>query len=77
MRMSRRQRRILIAKLIQFSVNGLMFLGAFTIYGSLGALEVERIGFIQFIVQCIVGIALMVFSRYAHYKIYEEDYENE
>ena len=74
MRMSKRQKRILIAWLIKLAINGTTFLGGLTIYGSLGALEVERIGFAQFIVQCVIGLALIVFSRYVHDKVYEEEY---
>ena len=74
-KMSKRQKRILIAKAIKQSINAMTFFGVFTLYGSLGALEVERIGFQQFIVQCIIGLAIVLFSRYAHYKIYEEEVE--
>lgn len=75
-KLTRKQKRILIANAIRATVNGLSVMGVFTLWGSLGALEVERIGYVEFIFMCIIGIAMIVFSRYAHYKIYEEDYES-
>ena len=74
-KLTRKQKRYLIARAIRTTVNGLFVFGIFTLWGSLGALEVERINYVQFMVMCVLGISLMVFSRYAHYKIYEEDYD--
>jgi hypothetical protein len=71
--MTKREKRILIAKAIKFAVNSLFFLGIFFLIGSLGALETERIEIVQFGVQCAIGLILMFLSIYAHYKIYEED----
>ena len=76
-KLTKRQKRILIADAIRATVYGMFFFGAFTPIGSLGALEVGRISFVQFIVQCVLGFALAVFARYAHFKIYEEEREDE
>ena len=72
--MSKRQKRVLIARTIKMAVNSPLVIGAFVLYGSLGAVEVGRIEFHQFIVQCLIGLGLIIFSRYAHSRIYEEDY---
>lgn len=70
---SRRKKRILIARAIKFAVNSILFTGLFILLGSIGAIEVGRIEFHQFIVQCIIGLALIVFYRYTRYRIYEEE----
>lgn len=72
-KMTNKQKRFVVAKLIYISVNSLFFIGLLSLYGSLGALEVERIGYQQFIVQCMISLGMIVFSRYARYKIYVEE----
>lgn len=77
-KLTKRQKRIAVANLIYYSVRGMFYFGWFALYGSVGALEVGRIEFHQFIVQCILSIALVIFSDYAYYKIYlEEDDKDE
>lgn len=46
-----------------------MLLGTFLIAGSMGALELDQIGFIQFGVQSLIGLAL---SMYGYKKDMEE-----
>lgn len=73
LKLSKRQKRILIAKLIRNTVNGMFFTGLFLLLGTLGALEVGRIDFVQFFVQSGLCLSLSAFALHAHYKIYEED----
>lgn len=75
-KMTRKQKRALIADAIEISVYGLFLAGFFALLGSLGALEIDRIGFIQFIIQSVLGLIMMLFSAYAYYKIYMEDNDN-
>ena len=77
-KLTRKQKRILVAQLIRISVDSLFYIGIFTLWGSIGAIEVGRVDYHQFIVQCIIGIALCVFSKYARGILFEskdeEDY---
>ena len=71
-KISKRDKRILIAKAIRFTVNSMFFMGILFLVGTLGALEVGAITFVQFFVQSGLCLALSAFAMYAHYKIYEE-----
>lgn len=48
---------------------GYMLLGTFLIAGSMGALELDQIGFMQFGVQSLIGLAI---SMYGYKKDMEE-----
>lgn len=41
---------------------GYMLIGTFIISGSMGALELDQIGYIQFGVQALVGLAISVYG---------------
>ena len=73
-KLTSKQRKALVALLIRISIDLIGYIGFFSLWGSVGALEVQRIGYQQFIVQCIIGITMMAFSRYSRYKIYEEGF---
>ena len=39
-----------------------ILLGTFLVAGSMGALEVDQIGWIQFLIQSIIGLAISVYG---------------
>lgn len=39
-----------------------MLLGTFLIAGSMGALELDQIGYMQFLIQSIIGLAISMYS---------------
>ena len=41
---------------------GYMLIGTFLIAGSMGALEVDQIGYMQFLIQSIIGLALSIYG---------------
>lgn len=41
---------------------GYMLLGTFLIAGSMGALELDQIGYMQFLIQSIIGLALSIYG---------------
>lgn len=41
---------------------GYMLLGTFLIAGSMGALELDQIGYMQFLIQSIIGLAISVYG---------------
>ena len=41
---------------------GYMLIGTFLVAGSMGALELDQIGFMQFIVQALIGLAISVYG---------------
>lgn len=41
---------------------GYMLLGTFLIAGSMGALELDQIGFVQFGVQALIGLVISVYG---------------
>ena len=41
---------------------GCMLLGTFLIAGSMGALELDQIGYMQFLIQSIIGLALSIYG---------------
>lgn len=41
---------------------GYMLLGTFLIAGSMGALEVDQIGYMQFLIQSIIGLAISMYG---------------
>ena len=53
---------------------GYMLLGTFLVAGSMGALELDQIGYMQFLIQSIIGLAI---SMYGYKKdMAEVDAEN-
>lgn len=48
---------------------GYMLIGTFLVAGSMGALELDQIGFVQFCVQALIGLAV---SMYGYKKDMEE-----
>lgn len=43
---------------------GYMLLGTFLVAGSMGALEVDQIGWEQFILQSLIGLAISLYGFY-------------
>ena len=41
---------------------GYMLIGTFLVAGSMGALELDQIGFVQFCVQALIGLAVSVYG---------------
>lgn len=41
-----------------------MLIGAFLVAGSMGALEVDQIGWIQFLIQSIIGLSISIYGFY-------------
>lgn len=41
---------------------GYMLIGAFLVAGSMGALELDQIGYVQFCVQALIGLAISVYG---------------
>ena len=41
---------------------GYMLLGTFLIAGSMGALELDQIGYMQFLIQSIIGLAISMYD---------------
>lgn len=41
---------------------GYMLIGTFLIAGSMGALELDQIGYMQFLIQSIIGLALSIYG---------------
>ena len=41
---------------------GYMLIGTFLVAGSMGALEVDQIGYMQFLIQSIIGLALSIYG---------------
>ena len=41
---------------------GYMLLGTFLVAGSMGALELDQIGYMQFLIQSIVGLAISMYG---------------
>jgi conserved domain protein len=39
-----------------------MLLGTFLIAGSMGALELDQIGYMQFLIQSIIGLAISIYG---------------
>lgn len=56
---------------------GYMLIGTFLVAGSMGALELDQIGYVQFCVQALIGLAI---SMYGYKKdmdeVYAEDRED-
>ena len=48
---------------------GYMLIGTFLVAGSMGALELDQIGYMQFLIQSIIGLAI---SMYGYKKDMEE-----
>lgn len=48
---------------------GYMLIGTFLVAGSMGALELDQIGYVQFCVQALIGLAI---SMYGYKKDMEE-----
>lgn len=43
---------------------GYMLIGTFLVAGSMGALELDQIGYMQFLIQSIVGLAVSLYGFY-------------
>ena len=41
---------------------GYMLLGPFLVAGSMGALELDQIGYMQFLIQSIIGLAISMYG---------------
>ncbi|MDU3822867.1 MAG: hypothetical protein E7G65_01625 [Veillonella sp.] len=41
---------------------GYMLIGTFLVTGSMGALELDQIGYMQFLIQSIIGLAISVYG---------------
>ena len=41
---------------------GYMLIGTFLVAGSMGALELDQIGFVQFCVQALIGLAVSMYG---------------
>lgn len=41
---------------------GYMLIGTFLVAGSMGALELDQIGYVQFCVQALIGLAISVYG---------------
>lgn len=41
---------------------GYMLVGTFLVAGSMGALELDQIGYMQFLIQSIIGLAISVYG---------------
>lgn len=41
---------------------GYMLLGTFLVAGSMGALELDKIGYMQFLIQSIIGLAISMYG---------------
>lgn len=41
---------------------GYMLIGTFLVAGSMGALELDQIGYMQFFIQSIIGLAISVYG---------------
>ena len=41
---------------------GYMLIGTFLVAGSMGALELDQIGYMQFLIQSIIGLALSIYG---------------
>lgn len=41
---------------------GYMLIGTFWVAGSIGALEVDQIGYMQFLIQSIIGLAVSIYG---------------
>lgn len=41
---------------------GYMLIGTFLVAGSMGALELDQIGYVQFCVQALIGLAVSVYG---------------
>nr|DAF52851.1 MAG TPA: hypothetical protein [Myoviridae sp. cty4e12] len=41
---------------------GYMLVGTFLVAGSMGALELDQIGYMQFIIQSIIGLAISMYG---------------
>ena len=41
---------------------GYMLIGAFLVAGSMGALELDQIGYVQFCVQALIGLAISMYG---------------
>lgn len=41
---------------------GYMLLGTFLVAGSMGALELDQIGYMQFLIQSIIGLAISMYG---------------
>lgn len=41
-----------------------MLIGTFLVAGSMGALEVDQIGWIQFLIQSIIGLSISIYGFY-------------
>lgn len=41
---------------------GYMLIGTFLVAGSMGALELDQIGYMQFLIQSIIGLAISVYG---------------
>jgi conserved domain protein len=41
---------------------GYMLIGTFLVVGSMGALELDQIGYMQFLIQSIIGLALSIYG---------------
>ena len=57
--MTRKQKRIMVARAIRIAVAVLGFTGFFVVLYSVGSLEQDLIGFAQFFIQSIIGLTLM------------------
>lgn len=43
---------------------GYMLIGTFLVAGSMGALELDQIGYVQFCVQALIGLAISLYGFY-------------
>ena len=43
---------------------GYMLIGTFLVAGSMGALELDQIGYMQFLIQSIIGLAISLYGFY-------------
>ena len=41
---------------------GYMLIGTFLVAGSMGALELDQIGYVQFLIQSIIGLAISMYG---------------
>lgn len=41
---------------------GYMLVGTFLVAGSMGALELDQIGYMQFLIQSIIGLAISIYG---------------
>lgn len=57
--MTRKQKRVLVAKAIRATVAVMGLVGFFVMFASVGSFEQDLIGFKHFIIQSVIGLAMM------------------